>query len=71
MNMLDCVIEPGDQIHTEMTHDQGPIAADDYMRAYNNACVQYAGFETYFQAQISGGVRPHIAWINNLSTTEH
>lgn len=70
MNMLDCILEPSDPAYQELVAVDGPLLADEYMRAFNNACVQYAGFEQFFM-QKPPTIRPHVAWINNLSVMEH
>lgn len=70
MNALDSILCGNEPIIHLISDDQGILAADEFIRTFNNACLQLAGLEQSVSTlhQLTSGV---IAPITNMSFMEH
>lgn len=57
MSMIDNMLEGDEPILQVIAHEDGPLIADQYLREFNNACSQFAGFEEFYYLVINGQVR--------------
>lgn len=73
MSLIDNILEGHEPVVQMIMMEEGPMAADLFVRSYNNACCQFAGFEDFFyQAQADATlVTGFFAPNTNLSREEH
>jgi hypothetical protein len=73
MSMVDNVLEGNEPFLQFLAEEQGPLIADQYMREYNNACCQFAGFEEFYRRVVNRDVHVDgfFAPKPSLSQMEH
>ena len=67
MNMLDSMLTSDALIIQDIGDEMGPQHADGFLSAFNNACLQFAGFETYLDEHPALKLAP----LTNLSYSEY
>lgn len=57
MSMIDNMLEGDEPFLKVIAMEDGPLAADQYLVEFNNACSQFAGFEEFYTLVVNGRVR--------------
>lgn len=68
MNALDQLLEGEEPLVCDIAEDVGILAAEDFVRMFNNACLHIAGFESTL---VNQRLTSRLAPITNMSVWEH
>lgn len=70
LSVVDSMLDGDEPIIVQMINEVGPMAANEFVLLFNNACMQMAGFEDFY-TEHSQRFCGFYAPITNLSFTEH
>jgi hypothetical protein len=71
MSMIDNMLEGDEPILKAIAMEDGPLAADQYLVEFNNACSQFAGFEQFYTLVVSGQVQVNGFFAPRASLSRH
>jgi hypothetical protein len=67
-SLIDTMLTRESDTFYDIQEEQGPMIAESFLYEYNNACIQYAGFEDFEYEAIQAAF---TAPPQNLSKLEH
>jgi hypothetical protein len=68
MSTVDSMLDGDEPIVLRLLQEAGPMTADQFVTEFNNACMQMAGFENFYNTYVTTGF---YAPLTNMSYTEH
>lgn len=69
MSTVDSMLDGDEPIVLHLLQQLGPMSADQFVSLFNNACMQMAGFEEFYNTHV--GFTGFYAPLTNMSHMEH